>query len=199
MDGFMFFWFSWATWIYSTFILSTKNQYRFITAFSILLVIILSIHTISIYHYEISLAAIYILLISFIYFRKLEFLQLLYVLIRVMILCISGATFYIMSIYDPVWLIFDVHWIQAILFTFLSVLLFERFLDRMVSLLMSLIYADMIFSFVLNGMGINHTIGALQFMDGLCVTILTLTIWYTVELIQNTYMKQQQVEREKQI
>jgi len=58
MSGFLFYWLTWAGWIFVTFLLNRTNPYRFRIAFWLLVIIITSVYQITIFEMNFSIASI---------------------------------------------------------------------------------------------------------------------------------------------
>ncbi|MCU9613720.1 hypothetical protein OEV98_09115 [Caldibacillus lycopersici] len=197
MEGFLFFWIAWSGWIISTFILDKQNKYRLKIAATLLIVIILSDIHISIVSFHISLAAIFLLVVGYLYFIKKTFWFLLYTTIRIITITLAGASFLLMALYDPVWVIFDLAWLQSILFTILALVLFKKYEERIFSTIIGLIQADIIYSYLLKPFDIQYPIGSFAYFDGIALTCLFITTWYGLEHLQAIFQKNTQLEREK--
>ncbi|PAC37879.1 YphA family membrane protein [Caldifermentibacillus hisashii] len=130
MTGFVFFGLAWAGWIYSTFIMEKTNPYRFPIAAYLLVTIILSVFKIRFLGLDISLATLFLLFISFLTFIKLPFWKLLYCTIGIFIVSSATAVFYLISLYDPVWIFIDQQILLSFLGACLAVLLFKEYKAR---------------------------------------------------------------------
>ncbi|WP_346206369.1 hypothetical protein NSS89_11165 [Caldifermentibacillus hisashii] len=200
MTGFVFFGLAWAGWIYSTFIMEKTNPYRFPIAAYLLVTIILSVFKIRFLGLDISLATLFLLFISFLTFIKLPFWKLLYCTIGIFIVSSATAVFYLISLYDPVWIFID----QQILLSFfgacLAVLLFKEYKARIFSTIIGLIQGDILYAIILKKFSIDFPIGSFAFLDGLALTCVFITIWSGFEYLQTTFEhKNFQQKKEKQL
>lgn len=200
MTGFVFFGLAWAGWIYSTFIMEKTNPYRFPIAAYLLVTIILSVFKIRFLGLDISLATLFLLFISFLTFIKLPFWKLLYCTIGIFIVSSATAVFYLISLYDPVWIFID----QQILLSFfgacLAVLLFKEYKARIFSTIIGLIQGDILYAIILKKFSIDFPIGSFAFLDGLTLTCVFITIWSGFEYLQTTFEhKNFQQKKEKQL
>jgi hypothetical protein len=200
MAGFVFFGFAWAGWIYSTFIMEKTNPYRFPIAASLLVTIIMSVFKIRFLGFDISVAALFLLSISFVTFIKLPFWKLLYCTIGVFIVSSATAVFYLMSLYDPVWIFIDQQILLGFLVTCLAVLLFKEYRTRIFSAIIGLIQGEILYAIVLKKFSIDFSIGSFIFLDGLALTCFFITIWSGFEYLQMIFQhKNFQQKKEKQL
>ncbi|MED4853598.1 hypothetical protein P9386_17480 [Caldifermentibacillus hisashii] len=200
MTGFVFFGLAWAGWIYSTFIMEKTNPYRFPIAAYLLVTIILSVFKIRFLGLDISLATLFLLFISFLTFIKLPFWKLLYCTIGIFIVSSATAVFYLMSLYDPVWIFIDQQILLSFLGACLAVLLFKEYKARIFSAIIGLIQGDILYAIILKNFSIDFPIGSFTFLDGLALTCVSITIWSGFEYLQTTFEhKNFQQKKEKQL
>ncbi|CEE01886.1 putative membrane protein [Caldibacillus thermoamylovorans] len=200
MTGFVFFGLAWAGWIYSTFIMEKTNPYRFPIAACLLVAIILSVFKIRFLGLDISLATLFLLFISFFTFIKLPFWKLLYCTIGIFIVSSATAVFYLMSLYDPVWIFIDQQILLSFLGACLAVLLFKEYKARVFSAIIGLIQGDILYAIILKNFSIDFPIGSFAFLDGLALTCVFITIWSGFEYLQTTFEhKNFQQKKEKQL
>ncbi|MCB5933787.1 hypothetical protein LI012_01440 [Caldibacillus thermoamylovorans] len=200
MTGFVFFGLAWAGWIYSTFIMEKTNPYRFPIAAYLLVAIILSVFKIRFFGLDISLATLFLLFISFLTFIKLPFWKLLYCTIGIFIVSSATAVFYLISLYDPVWIFIDQQILLSFLGACLAVLLFKEYKARIFSTIIGLIQGDILYAIILKKFSIDFPIGSFAFLDGLTLTCVFITIWSGFEYLQTTFEhKNFQQKKEKQL
>ncbi|MCB7071704.1 hypothetical protein LIZ76_17510 [Caldibacillus sp. 210928-DFI.2.22] len=200
MTGFVFFGLAWAGWIYSTFIMEKTNPYRFPIAACLLVAIILSVFKIRFLGLDISLATLFLLFISFLTFIKLPFWKLLYCTIGIFIVSSATAVFYLISLYDPVWIFIDQQILLGFLGACLAVLLFKEYKARIFSTIIGLIQGDILYAIILKKFSIDFPIGSFAFLDGLTLTCVFITIWSGFEYLQTTFEhKNFQQKKEKQL
>ncbi|KIO65585.1 hypothetical protein B4065_0510 [Caldibacillus thermoamylovorans] len=200
MTGFVFFGLAWAGWIYSTFIMEKTNPYRFPIAAYLLVTIILSVFKIRFLGLDISLATLFLLFISFLTFIKLPFWKLLYCTIGIFIVSSATAVFYLISLYDPVWIFIDQQILLSFLGACLAVLLFKEYKARIFSTIIGLIQGDILYAIILKKFSIDFPIGSFAFLDGLTLTCAFITIWSGFEYLQTTFEhKNFQQKKEKQL
>ncbi|WP_270577419.1 hypothetical protein [Caldibacillus thermoamylovorans] len=200
MTGFVFFGLAWAGWIYSTFIMEKTNPYRFPIAAYLLVAIILSVFKIRFLGLDISLATLFLLFISFLTFIKLPFWKLLYCTIGIFIVSSATAVFYLISLYDPVWIFIDQQILLGFLGACLAVLLFKEYKARIFSTIIGLIQGDILYAIILKKFSIDFPIGSFAFLDGLTLTCVFITIWSGFEYLQTTFEhKNFQQKKEKQL
>ncbi|WAA10547.1 hypothetical protein [Fervidibacillus albus] len=200
MSGYIFFLFAWSGWIYCTFLLNKNNRYRFPLAFILLILIICSNGSIQTDRFHVSVNAIILTVISYLFFANRSLFSLVHIGIRIFIITVAFASFQIMALIDPVWLIFDKTWMQGGLFALLSILLFSRLADRIFSTVIGFVQGECIYASLLQKWSITYEIGSLTFFDSLALTILFTTIWSGLEHLQRTFHQQQHMKgREKSL
>lgn len=200
MEGSLFFWLSWCIWIYVTFIMDKRNKIRFPLAFFLLTTICLIGIEVEFFGLQIAIAAIYLLLLSYLAFLKESFWNLIYKMISIFILSAAVAFFFLFSLYDPVWIFINQEILFGLFITLLSILLFTNFKTRLFAVIIGLIQGEILYGITLNHLSIHYQIGSLQFMDYLAFTCLLIAIWSGIEYLHILFQhKTYQQEKEKQL
>lgn len=197
MAGFLFYWLTWSAWIYATFLLNKQNRYRFPVAMSLLILIILSPYSVPVVSYQLSVASCFLMVAGCAYFWNRRFSYLLYTGIRILIVTLATASFHMMSLFDPVWLFFDRHWMQGILFTGLSLILFTGFAERIFSTVIGFIQADFLYATLLRSWGIRYPVGSMEFFDSLALTLCFISLWSGLEFLQQSFQRNYPAGKEK--
>ena len=187
MEGFLFFWLAWSGWIFFTFIMEKDHPARFPLAALVSLVIILAKYSFSLGPLEISWAVLLLLPTGFFYYRKRRFRELVTSGLKILIITAFATAFFILSVYDPVWIFLDIHWMQTILFAPLSLLLFHHFGERFVATMIGFIQADFLFSLLLANFGLHHPVLSLSFFDGLSLLFAVLSVWSGLENLHQSF------------
>lgn len=196
MPGFLFFWLTWSSWIYVTFILSRTNSYRFRIAFWLLVIICTSVYEITIYEFTFTTALLIIFIISLTAFIHNSYINLLYVMIRILIISMASSTSLFVSFYDPVWFFIDQPFMNSIIIAFLGIVLFNNFKERIFGTTIGMCLSEGISFITLKKLNINYTMGSLTVLDSCALTCFMLSIWSGVEFLQSHY-SQRQVQPKK--
>lgn len=191
MSGFLFFWLTWAGWIFVTFLLNRTNPYRFRIAFWLLVIIITSVYQITIFEMNFSIASIILFVLSLTAFIHFSLLELLYVTIRILILAIASSTSLFVSLYDPVWFIIEQPYMNSITIAFLSIVLFNKYRERIFGTTIGMCLSDGISYITLNKLYIEYTIGSLTVLDSCALTCFIISIWSGMEFLQSYYSQKQ--------
>lgn len=173
-DGILFYWFSWILWIIVTFFMR-KGRNRLVFASCILLSIIVSSITISIYSlFTISFTFIVLFLYSLVILANLS---------NHMKLTFASATISICYIalliwekVSPVWMIFPRIIIFAFIIGFVAIILSNQFYVRIATTLFGMNIGEVIYSFIWYRYGVLEEVGDLVFLDTLFTLLLLLTI-----------------------
>lgn len=199
MDGFIFFWFTWSVWIYATFIMDKNNKLRYPLACFSLILIILSHFSFRFFGLEISLAAVFLLLVGYKILAKKRLWLLLYMLIAVLTISLAYCIYFMFSLYDPVRFFIHDEILFGIITTILSSILCKHFSDKMTVLLTGMVHGDLIYAYVLHTFQIDYPAGSFSFLDHLISASLIMTVWHGWLQLQRLLQQKLQQEREKQV
>jgi len=177
LEGFVFYWFLWSAWIVATFLMNKRSPYRLIIALHSLLVIIFTAFHWSIMNVVINLSVLWILIICMYYLKDYRFFTLLSMMTRVFIVMLSYASYLLFSLYDPVWILFDTFWLEVLLYSILSLIIFDTLLERIVGCTIGFILGEGIFAITITKWTNSYIIGSFHLLDVLSIGILFLLIW----------------------
>lgn len=199
MEGLYFYGFAWATWIITTFLVKKKSNIRLPIACCILLAIIISPYTFKIQDISVSYLSIFMMLVIFIRVGYFTLRKKLYFFLTSLIISIGYSTFLLFELFDPIWIIFKREWMLALLITYLSVLLQEKFAWRISTVLIGCIYGDIIFAIIIQRFSFPYLIGSMSFLDVCSLASIMLFGWEGIKIsisyLENLYYAE---EREKQ-
>jgi len=199
MEGFVFYWLCWSGWIIVTFILNKNHAYRFPMAFHLLVIIILSHFHVSLYQLQLNLSAAWVFVCCTFLLKDKPMLSLLSTFIKVLIVTLAFASFLLFALFDPVWLIFDPYWMKVLLFSLLTVMIFESLLERIVGLNIGMILGEGCYAHILTKWDLPITIGSYSLLDVLSTSTVFLIIWGVLENLSVYYdTKFHNIERERQ-
>ena len=138
-----------------------------------------------------SIASIILFVLSLTSFIHFSLLELLYVTIRILILAIASSTSLFVSLYDPVWFIIEQPYMNSITIAFLSIVLFNKYRERIFGTTIGMCLSDGISYLTLNKLYIEYTLGSLTVLDSCALTCFIISIWSGMEFLQSYYSQKQ--------
>ncbi|MBU8879110.1 hypothetical protein BGM26_08945 [Bacillus sp. FJAT-29790] len=199
MEGLTFYWVAWTFWIIATFFMKRSEASRIKLSLWLLLIIILSPHVISVFGMKISVAGLFLAGTLFMFTAKLERLKAVYFILCSFIIMLAYVCFLLFELFDPVWLVFPRNGMLAFLLVFLTVMLQENRLNRILIVLLGSIQGDLLYALILSKYSFPYLVGSFAFFDAAALSTIMLTIWNGVEFLAAYYEKHyNQIEREKQ-
>ena len=199
MEGLLFYWITWMFWIMVIFFMNRNSKERFTIALCLLVVIILSPKTLTIYGVHFS-AAIFFLYFTFLFvLAKFERMLIFSVLLCAFIVMLAYACFLIYELFDPVWLFFPRIWMISGLLAALSIILKTKKIFRFIILMLGAIQGDFLYALILRKYSFPYTIGSFSFLDVASLSFAFLFIWNGIELFGEFFSKYyNQSEKQKQ-
>lgn len=177
MDGLWFFLLSWMGWVWSTFIMDKKYEYRFRISLGMLALIIASPYGMDLGGIEIQWSA----LILFIYIlhetvllSKRAFFSFF---VSSFIVMLAYVSFLLFELFDPVWVVFDREWMIALAGICLCSFLQTHYRIRVAVLISGLLQGDILYSFLMKKLLFHYPVATLAFLDIIAVTGMLLAIW----------------------
>lgn len=199
MEGFLFFWISWAFWILATFFMKRSGNERLILSIWLLLFIIISENSLSVFGLHISYASIFLFTTCFFYLAKVNRKVTLYIFLCTFIIMLAYASFHIFELFDPVWLIFPRYWMLSVILVVLSIVLQKKKFLRFFIMLLGSIQGDFLYAIILTKYSFPYLIGSFVYLDVVAISACLLAIWNGFELIADLFAKYySQSEKEKQ-
>lgn len=181
MEGAMFYWISWAAWVYITFNMDKKNPYRLKLAATVLIVIILSNSHFTLGNYEINVSGLFLLMVSYLFLSQERLGALLYLFIGSLIVTISYVTFHLFEIFDPIWIIFKKEWMMGIAIGYLAILLQKNLKGRLLIAISGTMQGEFLFAFILSEIHFSNPIGAFAYLDVCFLIAALLAGWSFLE------------------
>ncbi|MCL6571342.1 MAG: hypothetical protein K6T88_06590 [Bacillus sp. (in: Bacteria)] len=181
MEGIIFYWICWLFWIYFTFILDKQNPYRLKLSAIVLIVLLLSNIYFMVGGYKIHTSALFLLVISYLFFAKEKRRAIIFIFICSFIISIAYVTFHLFVIFDPAWIIIKKEWMMGLCFGFLSILLQKPLKGRLIVFVSGAIQGEILFAYILSGFQITYPIGAFAFLDVCSITATLLVGWSCLE------------------
>jgi len=183
MEGITFYFISWCFWIISTFFLKKTSAIRLKLSLWLMLMIILAPHTVAIYSFEISLAAIFMVFSLVIMASKFKGVKIISLLISSLIIMLAYTCFHLFAMFDPVWVIFPKDWMLAILLVSLAFLLQDKGWERIFIIFMGALQGEFLFAWVIGKYPFPYTIGSYAFLDTIFLSAIILSVWRVIELL----------------
>ncbi|MBS2770245.1 MULTISPECIES: YphA family membrane protein [Anoxybacillaceae] len=182
MEGFYFYWCSWACWIFATFLMK-KTKARTMLAAAVLISIMLSIYHITIGVFSITLSFLFALVIAYYFITKKSGWKLVYMLLSMMMVSFVYAACHLLILIDPVWMLIDKTWMVAIMLTFVCLMLHHHFQERLLCIIAGSCQGEMMYAFVIKTYSFPYAIGSLAFLDELSLSCVCLALWSALENI----------------
>jgi hypothetical protein len=200
MDGVLFFWFVWIIWVYVVFLMH-KSAIRTQLSFCLLFIVIGSNYQINIEGIEVSYAFVIILLYGYYIIGKLSFQDFIYMIFGCGAISIAYACFYMLAIFDPVWVILDMKWMIALVMVIFTFLFFHKTKSRLVSLAVGLCHGEILYTFVILKLYPTKTIGNFYFLDVIASSIFICSTWYLLEYMTQKMQlhMQKSIQEKKQV
>lgn len=201
MEGLYFYWLSWMCWIWATFLMRKQKQERIKIAAWVLAVIIAVNYKATIFIYDFNGSALIIVLLLVFETRKTKASEFLYLFITSFIIMLSYASFLLLELYDPVWVIIDSKILIAAGILYLTVVLHKNKKNRLLISITGLLLGEVIFATVLANQGISYFISSLAFLDLMFICLGLQQVWNaiqtTIEAISKNSLNQMEGEKQK--
>lgn len=172
-NGILFYWFSWILWIIVTFFMR-KGRQRLFFASCILISIIGTSFTITIYSFTISFTYIVLFLYSLVILAKHSNHYKLLFYSATISICYTALL--IWEKISPVWMIFPRIIMIAFIIGVLAILLCNEYLMRIIITVFGLVVGEMLYSFIWYRYGVLEEVGDFLFLDTLFSLLLLLMI-----------------------
>ncbi|MFD1738569.1 hypothetical protein ACFSCX_18765 [Bacillus salitolerans] len=196
MEGIWFYWIGWIGWVITTFIVG-KGKVRTQVAILILVLLSFAHMKISILSHEISIGFLILLFVSYMMSAKLNNITLLYISICTIILGLAYVTFYLFSLFDPVWIVFNPTFMVSFILTYLVLLLTKQSLKRYIIFIIGICHGEVLYRVILSKIQFTQTIGTLLFFDIVAIGIFMISLWNGLELL-STYFNQLQQKQARE-
>lgn len=200
MEGIIFFWLFWIYWIMATFFMK-KNSKRLKISIYLLLTIILSVHSITLFHINISLSSLFILFSTYFLVGKQTNRRGSYLFITAFIIMLAYTTFHFFELYDPVWLIFNRNLMLAIILAYLAILLQNDFNLRVLTILSGSVHGEFLYALIFRKFAFTQSVGTFVFLDVLSIAIailLGINGFKKISVFFENHIKHLEREKQKQ-
>ncbi|MDC2865946.1 MULTISPECIES: YphA family membrane protein [unclassified Bacillus (in: firmicutes)] len=188
MEGGYFYLLAWMGWVITTFFLK-KDTVRFKISAVILLFIICSQTVISFAFITISVNAFLLAGISFIGIAAYSVWKKVYTILCALIIAMLYASFSLIELYDPIWIVVDRTWMLSSILVYTSVLLHRDRLLRIWGLYVGALQGELFVAFILKTFNFPYQLGSLQFFNMIAVSTMFCSLLYGIGKIV-TYTEQ---------
>ncbi|MEH7460799.1 hypothetical protein V7166_01510 [Bacillus thuringiensis] len=188
MEGGYFYFLAWVGWIVTTFFLK-KDTVRLKLSAVILLFIICSQAVIAFTSITISVNALLLAGISFIGIATYSVWKKVYTLLCALIIAMLYASFSLIELYDPIWIVVDRTWMLSSILVYTSVLLHRDRLLRIWGLYAGTLQGELFVAFILKTFNFPYQLGSLQFFNMIAVSTMFFSLLYGIGKIM-TYTEQ---------
>lgn len=193
MDGLFFYWIIWMGWVVAVFFLP-KTTVRSQLICHILILIILSGYELAVYPYRVGLGGLYLLVCLLIYNRKLSFIHTSYFVFKFCTIGIGYAAFQLFALLDPIILIFDASWMQAIAINYTAFLLFKDWKQRISAIIIGMVLGDCVFAGLLAVHTLPYKSISLEWLDNVTLSVTVGLACIAAELISKVLYQQTQAK-----
>ncbi|WP_174734026.1 YphA family membrane protein [Mesobacillus harenae] len=182
MEGLLFYWFAWASWIIFTFLLP-KHPQRTTLSIWILSMIIISPYNMEAGGIHFHASAFVIMFFIYLHTKDISKKTFTYLFITSLILMLGYVSFLIFELFDPVWLLFDRTWMAAVMIAYLTLLLQTDKKMRIVTMLVGTLQGEILYSLILKKLGMPYLIASMEFLDVIAISSFVLLAWSGLELL----------------
>lgn len=179
MDGSYFYFLAWLGWIITTFFLK-KEAFRWKVSAVLLVFIICSQITVSIASFPIAANALLLGTISFLGIAFYSIWKKIYALLSALIIAMLYASFHLLEMYDPIWIVMDRTWMLSGILVYASILLHRDRVLRLCSLYAGALQGEILVTFIFHTLRFPYQLGSLTFFDIIAVATLFFTILFCI-------------------
>ncbi|GIN21043.1 YphA family membrane protein [Siminovitchia fordii] len=178
MPGILFLFMAWGVWITATFILDKKEPLRLPAAMVSLMLIILHPKTLTISFFQIGASSFILMCSAYLLVYQGTWLKKIYLFFSVMIIMFGYVGFYLLELYDPVWVLVDRKFLLSIGLFCIGWILYPASIQyRCAAIVIGSLQGEVFLSIFLSKWKIPYTIGSNDYLD---VFALTVSAFFTV-------------------
>lgn len=186
MDGALFYWVAWISWVISTFFMK-KTKLRLNVSACMLILLILTAHSFTIENLTINIGLLFLLLVGYVIILPKSVFKLLYFYLTTLIITLLYVSFHIFSLIDPIWLLFDAKWMLAIGLVYFVIILQTKIKDRVFVLILGTCHGEILYGLIIGQYHFPIHIGSIVFFDFLSVCFILIQSWYSFETISRNF------------
>lgn len=188
MDGSTFYFVAWIGWIIVTFFMK-KDSIRWKLGACILIFIIFSPLHVTIVSFTVSVNALLLCIISFIGITLYSIWKKLYGLLSALIIAMLYTSFYLLEVYDPIWIVVDRLFLLSSVLVYASVLLHGDRILRLCSLYIGMLQGELLVTLIFRKLHFPYDYGSLAFFDIVAVSTFFMAILFWIAKA-SVYMEQ---------
>lgn len=180
MDGSTFYFVAWIGWIVVTFFMK-KEPIRWKISACILIFIICSPLNVTIASFTVSVNALLLCIISFVGITLYSIWKKLYTLLSALIIAMLYTSFYLLEVYDPIWIVVDRLLLLSGALVYASILLYGDRILRLCTLYIGMLQGELLVTLIFHKLHFPYEYGSLAFFDVVAVSTLFMAIllWIT--------------------
>lgn len=181
MGGMIFYLVSWCLWVITTFFLNRRNPDRLGLTVGLLLLIIVSPYRITLMGLTIHFSAF---VLFFFLYREISRYgkgTRNYFFLTGFIIMLGYASFQMLALFDPVWLIFRREWLLACALVYLAILLQANAKLRLAALLAGAVQGEILYAFVLGRLSLDYPAVSIEFLDTMGISVSIILVWHGLE------------------
>ncbi|MFS0645001.1 hypothetical protein [Siminovitchia sp. 179-K 8D1 HS] len=171
MSGMIFIFFLWSAWIVSTFILNKEDPARLpIAALSLLLLIFSSV-SFSVKSITVNGAAILLITGGCMVISKWPLVKKVYFFFSALTVMVGYTGFYLLELYDPVWVLIDRRIVLSCALYIVGYLLYPAsFFNRFLAIVVGSLFGEVFLGIFLSRWSMPYTVGSMEYLDILGLT-----------------------------
>ncbi|WP_126051059.1 YphA family membrane protein [Siminovitchia acidinfaciens] len=182
MPGLLFLFVAWGIWIIATFILDKRDPIRIYAALLSLLLIILQPISFTFYSLNVSASSFLLIFSAYLSIYRGSFFKKIYLFFSVMIIMLGYAGFFLLELYDPVWVILDRKiLLSGGLFIISWALYPSSLLYRYSAVVIGSLQGEVFLSIFLSKWKMPYTIGSADYLDVFALTVSAICLTHAAE------------------
>ncbi|MFD1707124.1 hypothetical protein ACFSCZ_10310 [Siminovitchia sediminis] len=182
MSGFLFIFVMWGIWIISFFLLDKNNPFRYPAAILSLMAVILHSVSFTLFGFHFSAASILLLLSAYRFIVHESWFRKAYLLLCVLIITFGYAGFYLIELYDPVWVLIDRKVLLAAALIVTGWILLPGCLTcRYAAIVIGSLQGEVFLAIFLSKWKIPYIIGSMEYLDVYAVIVSALVLTFMGE------------------
>ncbi|EIT86575.1 hypothetical protein A374_03354 [Fictibacillus macauensis ZFHKF-1] len=189
MDGVLFYWISWAGFIYTTFLMK-KQRNRTFFACLLLGVIIAEEWQLQLSFFSVHVSYIVLFLSSFYFLPRTSFWRMLYFVFTTCAIACAYAGLSLLAMYDPVWLQYGLKWGIPLFVVVLSLLFTNDAAVRVYSVLSGMLVGELLFQVTIAKLTHFIELGLLSYWDQGALAILALFSWQEASRLSSLFYRE---------
>jgi hypothetical protein len=147
----------------------------------ILATIIFADRNITISHYSLNVAFLFLLIFGYFASTKLPKKSKIYLVITSLILTIGYVSFHLFELFDPIWVVFDRKWMLSLAIVYFVLMLTKTTKLRVLTAIIGSGQGEILYSVILQKFNFQDEIGSFHYLDVLSLSLFFLFVWTLIE------------------